>query len=86
MLNYAKKTGASIGDLIMQLDFMYQELKGYVAVFQVLRTAQTVKEASDIVLTKYERPADMSGAVKAKRPAMARPSTTPTPQRRRPAP
>ena len=67
MLNYAKKTGASIGDLIMQLDFMYQELKGYVAVFQVLRTAQTVKEASDIVLTKYERPADMSGAVKAKR-------------------
>ena len=67
MLNYAKKTGASIGDLIMQLDFMYQELKGYVAVFQVLRTARTVKEASDIVLTKYERPADMSGAVKAKR-------------------
>lgn len=67
MLNYAKKTGASIGDLIMQLDFMYQELKGYVAVFQVLRTARTVKEASDIVLTKYERPADMSGTVKAKR-------------------
>ena len=67
MLNYAKKTGASIGDLIMQLDFMYQELKGYVAVFQVLRTARTVKEASDIVLTKYERPADMSGVVKAKR-------------------
>lgn len=67
MLNYAKKTGASIGCLIMQLDFMYQELKGYVAVFQVLRTARTVKEASDIVLTKYERPADMSGAVKAKR-------------------
>ena len=67
MLNYAKKTGASIGDLIMQLDFMYQELKGYVAVFQVLRTARTVKEASDIVLTKYERPANMSSAVKAKR-------------------
>ena len=67
MLNYAKKTGASIGDLIMQLDFMYQELKGHVAVFQVLRTARTVKEASDIVLTKYERPADMNSAVKAKR-------------------
>lgn len=67
MLNYAKKTGASIGDLIMQLDFMYQELKGYVAVFQVLRTARTVKEASDIVLTRYERPADMSSSVKAKR-------------------
>ena len=58
MLNYARKTGASIGDLMMQLDFMFQELKGHVAVFQVLRTARTVKEASDIVLTKYERPAD----------------------------
>lgn len=67
MLNYARKTGASIGDLMMQLDFVFQELKGYVAVFQVLRTARTVKEASDIVLTKYERPADMSNAVKVKR-------------------
>lgn len=67
MLNYAKKTGESIGDLMMQLDFMYEELKGYAAVFQVLRTARTVKEASDIVLTKYERPADMSNTVKTKR-------------------
>ena len=67
MLNYARKTGASIGDLMMQLDFMFQELKGHVAVFQVLRTARTVKEASDIVLTKYERPADMSNAVKVER-------------------
>ena len=47
--------------------FMFQELKDHVAVFQVLRTARTVKEASDIVLTKYERPADMSNAVKVKR-------------------
>lgn len=67
MLNYAQKTGESIGDLMMQLDFMYQELKDYAAVFQVLRTAKTVKEASDIVLTKYERPADQSNSVKTKR-------------------
>ena len=67
MLNYARKTGASIGDLMMQLDFMFQELKGYAAVFQVLRTAKTVKEASDIVLTRYERPANQSNAVKVKR-------------------
>lgn len=67
MLNYAKKAGESIGDLMMQLDFMCEELKGYAAVFQVLRTARTVKEASDIVLTKYEHPADMSNTVKTKR-------------------
>lgn len=67
MLNYARKTGASIGDLMLQLDFMFQELKGYAAVYEVLRTARTVQEASNIVLTKYERPANQSAAVKAKR-------------------
>ena len=67
LLNYAKKVGASIGDLQMQLDFLFQELKGYTAVFEVLRTAKTVQEASNIVLTKYERPANQSAAVKAKR-------------------
>lgn len=69
LLNYAKKTGTSIGDLVMQLDFLIQELKGYTAVWEVLRTARTVQEASNIVLTKYERPADMSSAVKARRAA-----------------
>lgn len=67
LLNYAKKVGASIGDLEMQLNFLFQELKGYTAVYEVLRTAKTVQEASNIVLTKYERPANMSAAVKAKR-------------------
>lgn len=67
LLNYAKKVGASIGDLEMQLNFLFQELKGYTAVYEVLRTAKTVQEASNIVLTKYERPADQSAAVKAKR-------------------
>ena len=67
LLNYAKKVGASIGDLEMQLNFLFQELKGYTAVYEVLRTARTVQEASNIVLTKYERPANMSAAVKAKR-------------------
>ena len=67
LLNYAKKVGTSIGDLEMQLNFLFQELKGYAAVHEVLRTARTVQEASNIVLTKYERPADQSAAVKAKR-------------------
>ena len=67
LLNFARKIGASIGSLEMQLDFMIRELKGYVAVWEVLRTARTVREASDIVLTRYERPANMSSSVKAKR-------------------
>lgn len=67
LLNFARKIGASIGSLEMQLDFMIRELKGYAAVWEVLRTARTVREASDIVLTRYERPANMSSSVKAKR-------------------
>ena len=67
LLNFARRTGASIGSLEMQLDFMLRELKGCTAVWEVLRTARTVREASDIVLTRYERPANMSSSVKAKR-------------------
>lgn len=67
LLNFARKIGASIGSLEMQLDFMIRELKGYAAVWEVLRMARTVREASDIVLTRYERPANMSSSVKAKR-------------------
>lgn len=32
LLNFARKTSASIGSLEMQLDFMIRELKGYAAV------------------------------------------------------
>lgn len=67
LLKFAQKSGASIGSLDMQLEFLYQELKGYTAVFEVLRTARTIREASDIVLTKYEKPANQSESVKKKR-------------------
>lgn len=67
LLNYAKKCKKSIGDLQMQLDFMYSELKGYKEVLKTLQTAKTVREASDAVLLKYERPADQSEKARAKR-------------------
>lgn len=67
LLSYAKKCGKSVGDLEMQLDFLYNELKGYKEVFKVLQTAKSVREASDIVLLKYERPADQSEKAQKKR-------------------
>jgi len=67
LYDYARKVNKSIGDLEMQLVFMYNELKGYADVFKVLKTATTVKEASDIVILKYERPADQSEKALAKR-------------------
>lgn len=68
MLEFARAAGKSIGDLEMQLDFLFKELtEGYKAVLNVLKTATTVRAASDSVLLNYERPADQSEAVKTKR-------------------
>ena len=67
LLEFAQAAGKSIGDLQMQLDFLWKELQGYTSVLNTLKTASTVKAASDAVLTGYERPADQGDAVKNKR-------------------
>jgi peptidoglycan hydrolase-like protein with peptidoglycan-binding domain len=68
LLNYAKKTCRSIGDETMQLEFLVQELqKSFKDVWNTLRTSKSVKEASDIVLTQFERPANMNEANKKRR-------------------
>ena len=69
LLDYVKFVGASVGDLDAQLGFLWIELsESYSAsVLSVLKAAKTVKEASDVVLTKFERPADQGDTVKSKR-------------------
>ena len=68
LLKLARDKGKSIGDLQMQLDFLWKELNtGYQAVLIVLQNAENVREASDAVLLWYERPADQSDAVQVKR-------------------
>lgn len=65
LLAHAKAVGRSVGDLECQLDFLWQELsKGYTGVLRALQTASSVKAASDVVLTQFERPANMGDAVK----------------------
>jgi len=64
---YADWLNTSIGDLSMQLNFLWKEIQGYSAVMAVFKSAKSVKEISDIVLTSYERPADQSDSVKVKR-------------------
>ena len=65
---YNSKGSASIGDLDMQLRFLWQELStGYKSVLNGLKGATSVYDATVIVLTQYERPADQSEAVKQKR-------------------
>ena len=68
LLDYAKAKGTSIGDLGMQLGFLMQELnQGYKALVANLKTASTVREASDAFLLQFERPADQSEAAKVRR-------------------
>ena len=65
--NFAEQAGKSIGDPEMQLSFALHELSGYKTVHQALKTATSIRKASDIVLEQYEKPADQSEAVKVKR-------------------
>lgn len=68
LLNFAQSKKKSIGDLEMQLDFLYKELsEGYKTVLAVLKSATSVLEASNEVLLKFERPADQGKAVQNKR-------------------
>lgn len=67
LLDYAKTHNKSIGDLAMQVDFLIIELKQYKDVWAVLQTATSVKQASDVVLTQYERPRDQTDRVREQR-------------------
>ncbi len=65
LLSYAQAKGKSIGDLEMQLNFLTKELKeSYSSVVSALKSAASVTAASDIVLTKFEMPADQSSTHK----------------------
>lgn len=67
LYDYAKSVSKSIGDLEMQLAFLWKELQGYTAVIKVLNSAKSVLEASNAVLTGFEKPADQSTTVQTKR-------------------
>ena len=62
----------SIDDLYLQCCFLLKELVQYKEVYKVLSKAVSVKQASDIVLTQFEKPADQSNSVKNKRAAFGK--------------
>lgn len=68
MLEYHKKAGKSIGDGETQMTFLCHQLStSYKSVWSVLQNAKSVREASDAVLLKFERPADQSENAQANR-------------------
>ena len=68
LLRFAQAQKKSIGDLEIQLDFLLKELsEGYSSLLDKLRSASSVKEASDAFMLQFERPADQSEAAKNRR-------------------
>ena len=67
LLDKARSAGKSIGDINLQLEYLWDELQKYKTVINALYDAKDIRTASDIVLTKYEKPANQSEAVKVKR-------------------
>lgn len=66
---YAEKMSksVSIADIRFQVSFLLSEIKTYKTVWNTLLNAKSIKEASDIVLVRYEKPASVGEKTKAKR-------------------
>lgn len=68
LLDYAKKTNCSIGDLNMQLEYTWSLWNSnYQSMVNILRSAGSVKEASNAVMLRFEQPYDQSEAAQNKR-------------------
>lgn len=68
LLSFAKSKGVSIGNCEMQCEFLVKELsENFKRCFDILKSAGSIKEASDAVCTIYERPANQSEAALARR-------------------
>lgn len=68
LLDFHRAAGKSIGDGMTQAAFLFKELsEDYKSVLAILKTAGSIREASDAVLLQFERPADTGASVQAKR-------------------
>lgn len=65
LLNFVGRT--NIDDVALQIRFLLWEIKTYKEVWSTLLTAKSVREASDMVLLKYEKPANVGDSAKEKR-------------------
>lgn len=68
LYNLVKSKNVSIADLSTQLEWLGTELNdSYSSVLNKLKSSNSLSETSNIVLTKFEAPADQSDAVKSTR-------------------
>ena len=67
LYNLAKQMGVSIGDFMMQLKYLTMEIENNKSLMSELSGCVSVRGATEVILKKYERPADMSIDVVTKR-------------------
>lgn len=67
LFKYIRSHHADLGSAEAQIEFMLTELPKYKTVWNVIHTAMTVKEASDIIMARYEQPVNMSDGAKERR-------------------
>ena len=68
LYDLVKSKGVSISDENTQLEWLVKELTtAYPTVLKTLKNAKSVQEASDIVLTRFECPANIGSSVKTAR-------------------
>lgn len=89
LLDFAKSKRKSVGDIYVQLDYMWNELQKYSTVLTAVLDAKDIRTASDIFMLKYEKPAGTGDAARQKRAAYGlkfydtyagkQPSPSPTP-------
>ena len=64
LYKFSKEQNKSIGSLELQLDYLWQELLSYKTVLNTLKSADSVRQASDIVVERYEKPKNQSETFK----------------------
>lgn len=67
LLDLARAQGKSIGDLNLQLDYMWKELQKYKTVLKAIYNATNVREVSDIIMLKYEKPSNTNEYMRIRR-------------------
>ena len=67
-MKYAKERGLSVGNGRLQLEYLVKEMsESYKSVWRAVTEANDLRTVSDMVMLKYEKPANTSESAKQKR-------------------
>lgn len=68
LLSYAKSLKTSVGDITTQLNYMWQELQNsYKTAYNAIVNSTNIRESSDVIMLKYEKPSNTSETMKQRR-------------------